>query len=222
MHDAARVRRVERVGDLRRGCRAPSTTSSGPSVERLAQRLAVDEIHHEVEPAVVEPAEREHVDHVRVIDLVDRARLANEALRRFLADGELALEDLDRDALADHRVDCRVDLAHRARAEEPLDHVVADGVPLDQPIRQHLADRILRARDVPGPASDRARGGCPPCALIVAARTRHFSVGFAPLRTAATRSKDPAASGFTRAHPVCSDACDRRWRPSCAPRRRLQ
>ena len=82
MHDAACVRRVERIGDrvedVERG-----RERERPVDEARAQRLALDEIHHEVEPAVVEAAEREHVDHVRVLDLVHCARFADEALRRL-------------------------------------------------------------------------------------------------------------------------------------------
>ena len=106
---------------------------SSASIERQrtidevrAQRASLDEIHHEIEPAVVEPAEREHVDHVLVIDLVHRARFANEALRSFGRRRELVAQHLDRDALADHGMLAGVDLAHRARADEALDDVLAD------------------------------------------------------------------------------------------------
>ncbi|MEZ4368120.1 MAG: hypothetical protein R2939_17840 [Kofleriaceae bacterium] len=78
MHDAAGVGGVEGVGDraqhgegLRRCQRAAG--------EHLAQRPAVDAIHHQVAAAVVELPEREHVDHARVADLAGGARLAQEA-----------------------------------------------------------------------------------------------------------------------------------------------
>ena len=134
MHHAPRVRRVESACDLIEDVER-LLDRERPVRERLAQGLALDEIHHEVEAAVVEPAEREDVDHVRVVDLVDRACFALEALRAILRRADLRLQDLDRDLLADHGLETRVDLPHRTRAEEPIDQVLADGSAGGEPVR---------------------------------------------------------------------------------------
>ena len=79
MHDALVVRGVERVADLeqdrdRLGQRQPAA----PQPRR--ERLALQPLHDEVAAPVGQLAEGEHVDDVRMADLVDRARLLHEAL----------------------------------------------------------------------------------------------------------------------------------------------
>src|SRR5574337_777983 len=53
---------------------------------------------------VIELADREHVDDVRVPDLVDDTRLLDEAIERDRVLAQLAAQHLDRGALADQRV----------------------------------------------------------------------------------------------------------------------
>ena len=53
-----------------------------PRSSRSREALALQPLHHEVAAAVGQRAEREHVDDVGVADLVDRARLLDEALDR--------------------------------------------------------------------------------------------------------------------------------------------
>ena len=78
MDDARRVRRLERAADL-----AEQPPHLGelhrPALEARGQALAVELLHHEVVAPVGELAEREDVDDVGVADLVDRARLRDEA-----------------------------------------------------------------------------------------------------------------------------------------------
>ena len=65
------------------------------------QRLAVQQLHHEEDRAVVRLAEVGDVDDVRVVDQARRARLAQEALDRFVAAAVTLVEDLHGDFLAD-------------------------------------------------------------------------------------------------------------------------
>ena len=61
-----------------------------------------------------------------VADLVDRARLGDEPRHHLGIDRELAREHLDRDDLADQRVDRLEHGAERALPELALDLVLAD------------------------------------------------------------------------------------------------
>ena len=92
----------------------------------LAKRLALEEVHHEIAAAVGEGSEREDIDDVGVADPVDRPRLLDEALDGRGVVRQLGLEDLDRRALADHRMRRGVDDAHATATELALDDVTAD------------------------------------------------------------------------------------------------
>ncbi|MBE7454044.1 MAG: hypothetical protein HS111_35930 [Kofleriaceae bacterium] len=125
--DATGVGGVERGRDLaqdRQGHRRRQGAVADPD----PQRLAGQEVHDQVEATVGQPAEREDVDHRGVIDLVDGAGLAQEALGAVGPRRQLALEHLDRDLLADHRVVAGVDVAHRSAADPVIDDVLAGGL----------------------------------------------------------------------------------------------
>jgi hypothetical protein len=98
-------------------------------LEPARQALAAQPLHHHVVPAVGQRAEREHVDDVRVADVVDRARLEDEPLDRLGVRAQLAAQHLDRGALADHRVHGAVHLTHPTLADQSLDPVLADDGP---------------------------------------------------------------------------------------------
>ena len=127
MHDALRVRGVERVGDLR--------AELEHFVERqralrdaILQRLPVEQLHHHelalpaCDADVVERAD------VRVIEVRDDARFALEALDRFGVGAGFVGQELDRDLAAKARVFRFVDHAHAAGAEARQDLVVRDGL----------------------------------------------------------------------------------------------
>ncbi len=135
-----------------------ASTASGrgnapDAAEALAEALALEQLHRQVELAVLALAEVEDGDGVRRREQAVRARLAHEARLGRLVDGAVAAEDLDRD-LATHRVLLRaVDGAHRARAElredgvpaleGAADHrIVAD---VDEIARPHEAQAVGRA-----------------------------------------------------------------------------
>ena len=90
------------------------------------QTLAAQPRHHEVVAELRAVAEREDVDDVGVLDRVDGARLAHEPGDDLLAGRESRVEHLDRDLLADRRVDPAVDDPHPTATEE-LAHLVLPG-----------------------------------------------------------------------------------------------
>ena len=64
------------------------------ALEPLAERLALERLHDEVQRAVLEHAEVADADDVRVIEPARRERLALEPLRRLLAAAEPACRTL--------------------------------------------------------------------------------------------------------------------------------
>jgi hypothetical protein len=122
------------------------------ALEAIAQRLALEPLHHAVVAPVGQLPEREDVDDVGVADLVDRPGLAQEAVDRHRLVRELVVEHLDRDPLADDRVDRAVDDAHAAGAQPRGDPVLADqhagrqiGGDLGQ-LTEHAGVRVERRR----------------------------------------------------------------------------
>ena len=96
--------------------------------------LAAQELHDEVELAVLRLAEVDDADGVRVIEPARRARLGDEARRRVLFADEVRVDDLDRDRAPEVRLLGAVDAAHPADADEIEDHVAA---------RQRAADERI-------------------------------------------------------------------------------
>nr|WP_236644675.1 hypothetical protein [Sorangium cellulosum] len=125
VRDPGRVRGVERVGDALEEGDGAARREADLAPDQRAEREPVEQLHDEVVPPV-DDAEREDVDDVAVPDAVHRARLADEARDDGRIGREPLVQHLDRDPLADERVLSRVDVAERARAEQPLDAVLAD------------------------------------------------------------------------------------------------
>ena len=142
---------VARLGDRHRAVREP----------RL-EILAAQPLHHEVDAAVGKLAEREHVDDVRVADLVDRLRLVHEPIDLRLVRAQLGLQHLDRGRLADQRMDRVVHRAHRTFADLRLHLVLADrtaGDEVDQKARSRHAPLQRRSRR-PSVRRGRVAFGC--------------------------------------------------------------
>ena len=112
----------------------------------ISQAVAVQELHHEVVAAVGEPAEREDVDDVGVADLVDGAGLVDEPAHQLRVVGDVLSQDLDRDPLADHRLDRQVDGPHSPFADLAGDAVLA---------HLHPGGQIAGTERVPPPTIDR-------------------------------------------------------------------
>ena len=81
VHDALRVCRHQRAGERTRD---PSDLWRDIPARAIRVRsdLFLSHLHHEVVATVGERPEREDVDDVRIADLIDHARLVDEALDR--------------------------------------------------------------------------------------------------------------------------------------------
>jgi hypothetical protein len=118
--------------------------------EVLIERLALEPLHHVVLAPVGQLTEREDVDDVAMADLVDRLRLGLEARHHLLVGRVLARQHLDRDALADDRLQGEVHRAEPTPAEHFLDLVLADREPRCEILigtavtRRRVADRRRR------------------------------------------------------------------------------
>jgi hypothetical protein len=149
-------------------------------------------------PAVGELAEREDVDDVAVPDLVDRARLGDEPRHDLVVGGVLARQHLDRDALADQRLDRAIHRAEPAAPDRALDLVLADRGPGDEiDLRRRrgaIADRPpLGERLVEPPPRVPAIAGRHAHRAVLVVRARHA-------RPFSGRSID--ASEGNRRHPL--------------------
>ena len=109
--------------DLTGECEGLVRRERASIVEALAQRLAVDEVHHEVR-RVVPHAEIDDGDAVRMRELRHHAGLAIEAGLELVVGDERRVEELDRDELADGDALGLEDLAHRASGHH-LEQLVA-------------------------------------------------------------------------------------------------
>ena len=103
-----------------------------PAVAPPLERLAREQLHHEVRRAAVRPPHDdvvvEHLDHARVVDTVGRVPLAQEAAADILVPCEEVMEHLHGGARA-VPVHARVDRAHPTDAEQALElPLVVEGV----------------------------------------------------------------------------------------------
>src|SRR4029079_12319116 len=129
--DPLAVGRLQRLADLAQQP-ARLVGLERAALQTIGQAEAVEELHREVVALVGQPPEREDVDDVRVADLVDGARLVDEAPNQLGVRSDVRRQHLDRDALADDGLDGRVDRAHPALAYLAQDAVLADLLPLGQ------------------------------------------------------------------------------------------
>ena len=95
------------------------------AVEHARERLALEELHHDVGVPVGRAIDVDDLHDVRAADLRGDARLLQEALDEPRAARELRVEHLDRDARAEDRVERLVDRAHPAVAEDADEPVLA-------------------------------------------------------------------------------------------------
>ena len=140
MHDAVRVRGVERARDLDRERDGLGDRQPPDPADALLQRLALDVFEHDERHAVV-LARVEHGDDVGVLKLRDRARLAAEALDVLALAADRAGQHLDRDAPLEHGVEGEPDPRRRARADLALEPVAT----ADDGLRRRAHRRVLCA-----------------------------------------------------------------------------
>ena len=103
MHDLQRVRRRDRARRLDRDVHG--LADAQPLARQPPrQRLAFEELHHDVRDVAVDHADVDDLDDVRVVDGGGGARLVDEARDQAGALEVLALQQLDRHAAPQHRV----------------------------------------------------------------------------------------------------------------------
>jgi hypothetical protein len=90
--------------------------------ELLRERLALDQLHHQIVGLTLAADVVERAD-VRVVEARDRARLALEAGADLGVVDEVRRKHLDRDFAAEPRIARAIDLAHAAGAERGEDFV---------------------------------------------------------------------------------------------------
>ena len=115
-------------------------------VDQTRQRHAVEELHHEEEAPIAGAPEVRDVDDVLVADRGGRLRLLHEALHHVRVARHVAAQDLERHALAEHRVGDEVDDAHPAFADHLLDAVATVDDPAQERIDGRFLGRCLRGR----------------------------------------------------------------------------
>jgi hypothetical protein len=125
MNDAGLVRRAERIGGLEQD-RDRLSERKAPAADARLERLAREPLHHDEAPPVGQRAEREDVDDVRMANLIDGARLGDEALDGGRVGAEPAAHHLDRRLLADERMHGRIHRRHAALTDAALDAVIAE------------------------------------------------------------------------------------------------
>ena len=147
MYDVARVRREHRVGHGHQDARALERREDVATAEQVAERLALEQLHHEERHARVGLEDRLDLRDVRVRDGHHRARLAEDAL--LVADVGLAAlaQELQRDAAAGRDLARRPDHAHAALTDDALEPVPgADHDPDLQVLSADLEHRSLLPR----------------------------------------------------------------------------
>ena len=139
MDDAGLVRLVERAARRDEDGQRPLDGERPLGAHRLVEVLALEELHDDVERAVLELAEHEHLHGVRVRQLAHRARLAPEARHEVLPVGELRVEDLHPHHAVHLGLQRLVDGAHPARADllEDLELAVQDVASDERVLRAH-------------------------------------------------------------------------------------
>ena len=96
VHDVVAVRVRERVGDLARDPRGIADRQFLMAFQEVAQRRAVDAPHDDVKDFLV-PADLVDRHDVRMLEPGDGLRLAQKALGDSRGEGEVDVEDFDRD-----------------------------------------------------------------------------------------------------------------------------
>ena len=127
MDQAAGMRGVQRAADLVDDPRRPRRLERSGGTDQMAQVLAVDEPHRDVERPLVlaRVVDRQHV---RVVDCRRRARLGDEAPAEALVLCQVRCDDLQRDRPVEVDLDRAVDNAHAAAAGHALDAVAREDV----------------------------------------------------------------------------------------------
>src|SRR5439155_7650534 len=113
--------------------------------QKLGEVASLEKIHGDVEPAVVELPQVEHVDDVRMLDATSADRLAMEANDHVRTLRVLGLQNLQGDLLFDCFLHASINVAHAPFAELPQD-AIAPGDELPDERVSYIAGRCVRER----------------------------------------------------------------------------
>jgi hypothetical protein len=142
----------QRAGDLRADVeRAGDRDAALVAGQLHREGLPLEVLHDEEVLAVVGLPEIVDLHDVLVADLVDGARLVEEPADHLLVAGQLAVDDLERDLLADVRMLGEKHHPHPAHADARKDSVIAERLARSE---RHEEPKVSRA---PSPRSRRRR-----------------------------------------------------------------
>jgi hypothetical protein len=127
----------------------------------IARKRSRQQLHHEEDRPVVRLAEVGDVDDVRVIDQARRARLAQEALDRFVTAAVTLVEDLHGNFLTDVDVLAAIDHTHAATTHDLVQLVLPERRSGSGVRRDHLA----QCRIAPHKRSRKDSSGKHACAI---------------------------------------------------------
>ncbi len=112
------VRRFERREDLRRVLARGRHVESLPALHGPGERLALEQLHHQVRDALGRAIDVDDLNDVRASDLCRNARFLEEAFCDARASREVRMENLDRNARPQRQVLGLVNGPHAAVAEQ--------------------------------------------------------------------------------------------------------
>ena len=125
VHEAARVRGVERRCDLSDQRDRPRGLQPAVAAKHRAEIAALDEPHRDVD-VPVRLAGGVDRDHVRMVDARGQLRFAQDAVARGLVVHEPRREHLQCDGSCQMAVDGAEDLAHATAPDQALERVPGD------------------------------------------------------------------------------------------------
>lgn len=125
MHDAVLVSEVERIEHLQHELHRLDRCDLVPAIEHVAERLALQMLHHHERVAVTRMTEVVKPDDARMTELGRRTGLMQKALAGLFLPFEVGVQELDGDVDLEERIRSEPDGAHAARAEHALQPVLA-------------------------------------------------------------------------------------------------
>jgi len=138
MHDRQRVRTLERIADLRPDPHDALGLHDPVGLEHLVERVAADELHHEIEQAVFALIEVEHRDGIRMRQPTRELRFAQEPLHDLGLGDEVRADDLDRDFATEAELLAAIHRAHATLTELLEDLIATVELPTEQRIDRYV------------------------------------------------------------------------------------
>ncbi len=148
MHDARRVRGRQGPGHFAKDPRGARGAERPPRLDQLAERVAGQELHHEIRDAVGHPPEIGDLHDVGVLHAGRRLGLEDEARRELGFVRQLGPEDLHGERPVERGVTHVIDAPHPSLAEDRHHVVTTVDARADQRIRERIERRRLELHAV--------------------------------------------------------------------------